>query len=1215
MPNQLETEALRGELSLQQRTSKLKEQQQLKQVRINKAVEDERTRQQQVQPALQKTRAVQQQPENDTFIGDLNEITGTVLERTLEEILDFAADSGDALEKWTGLESPRFAIGNQESLADRGLPLPFTKMRVAYLSADEWKEVSAEFEKRTGESADFLQEIDIPDVDRPDSTAGMITADMLRYIAGFALTRRMLPLKSAAAGATGAGRAGINAIEAGVAATIVTDPMEENLANIMRENFPSVTPDFLQYIESDEEDLDLFNRIKTGMVDSATGLLLEPMLAGIGYLRRVKKLRREAEAVEDVASDRTVRDLDAEEAAVREEPPVEPEAVPEIQVEDIGPAGRETPEQAADALRHETESLVDSVRTKAKDTLKSQEVLDRIRSGNIATADEGIDFNFSAREWDEIAEQAETDPQGLKSLINEVSEVFEEVTETATRGVQRTEVTEALAKQMGEKVSNVEDLFADLSQGPGLAARYLSASGMLQASAARVTQLARAAVVEGASRSATLAAERAIELHGALQAQIKGSQTEIARALNAMKRVKAASQASFDDIDDAIMLLAGRDSALRESYYRKLGDERSLRGVNRLVQKSKFRRGLDMAVELYINGLLSSLSTLTLNNVSNGIKGIEEIGERYLAAGIGTMRNAVRQAGGLPAIERVSLREANAFAFGTIKGHQMSLRIPLMEILQRSREVSIREAVQEAADAGRLGNTYRALIDEQPVTDSMQRVDLDTKKAIPGYIGSIARLPGRAILTSDEHFKSVAYFQELYARSYREAARRADNANLKGRKRQRFMASEVEKLRADPPDDIHMASMDFARYQTFQTPLEKGGVSRQFEMMLTRHPMLRFVVPFYRTPVNIVKQAFLDRTVMGASMRRGRNNLLRQLKNGGPEGDLAIARVATGSAVLGMAMEWYFSGNLVGSGQSNPSIRNTQQLSGIPPYSMKIGDTWVQYNRLDPFGMVLGFAADIAEVVEHWDPDEDDGPIWTAIVAALTVTSQNITSKTWFKGVADLTAAMEQPKRKAETFIESTTTTFVTPFSSLLRRINVDHDPIAREAWSWMDKWKKNIPGFSDELPPKRDLLGKPIDKQEYVGSAWYSPVAEGRETDNPVYRELARLEFDYTMPPKDIFSIGKDVTPEQYSRFLELRGQTRLGGNPTLEESLLDVMKSSAYENQISDAGRIAVVKDIISKYGTGARAQLLKEDSDLREQVIEAKRSGALELLQPQQ
>jgi hypothetical protein len=69
------------------------------------------------------------------------------------------------------------------------------------------------------------------------------------------------------------------------------------------------------------------------------------------------------------------------------------------------------------------------------------------------------------------------------------------------------------------------------------------------------------------------------------------------------------------------------------------------------------------------------------------------------------------------------------------------------------------------------------------------------------------------------------------------------------------------------------------------------------------------------------------------------------------------------------------------------------------------------------------------------------------------------------------------------------------------------------------------------------------------------------------------------------------------------------------MEEALLDVMQDSAYRNQISDAGRISVVKDVISKYGTGARAQLLKEDSDLREQVIEAKRSGALELLQPQQ
>jgi hypothetical protein len=151
--------------------------------------------------------------------------------------------------------------------------------------------------------------------------------------------------------------------------------------------------------------------------------------------------------------------------------------------------------------------------------------------------------------------------------------------------------------------------------------------------------------------------------------------------------------------------------------------------------------------------------------------------------------------------------------------------------------------------------------------------------------------------------------------------------------------------------------------------------------------------------------------------------------------------------------------------------------------------------------MLMGLGADLALAAE-WYQDDDDADFMEAGSLAMIVVTTNITDKTWFKGVAELVGAIEDPKRYGKNWINSTTA-FVTPYSSLLRRINVDHDELARETWTWMDNWKANMPGFSEDLPVRFDILGQPKYKRDYLGPSWASPVAAGVERDDPVYQDL----------------------------------------------------------------------------------------------------------------
>ena len=171
------------------------------------------------------------------------------------------------------------------------------------------------------------------------------------------------------------------------------------------------------------------------------------------------------------------------------------------------------------------------------------------------------------------------------------------------------------------------------------------------------------------------------------------------------------------------------------------------------------------------------------------------------------------------------------------------------------------------------------------------------------------------------------------------------------------------------------AALGEARYNTFTQPL--GPTGQAITNFFNKIPGGRIIVPFMRTPMNIFKYA-VERTP-GAPLVLSETR--ENLKAGGIRRDQALARIAFGSSIMGMIWAMAAQGIITGGG-GGPDEQRKRRLTGWQPYSIKIGDTYYSYNRLDPLSTIMGFTADLVTA------DEPAVPAPTSAPAAVPATPE-----------------------------------------------------------------------------------------------------------------------------------------------------------------------------------------------------------------------------------
>lgn len=757
----------------------------------------------------------------------------------------------------------------------------------------------------------------------------------------------------------------------------------------------------------------------------------------------------------------------------------------------------------------------------------------------------------------------------IKNLLNLNTEQFKTQFFESRRGVRTWEETEKAAKKY-----TLEDL---LGREPG------QAFNAEQSLNARVLQVTSAENLQGmtekirtgnASDNDKLEFMQAFGLHYAIMNQVAGITAEAGRTLNIFR--KMAGGGDIKQVQEIMKNMPASPEELAEA----LSTMDSPVGVNKLVKGAMRATTKDMFLEAWINGLLSGPQTHMVNSLSNALNAVWQVPERFLAGMLGRV---------LPGEQVIKETEALQQAYGLVEGFKDGIKAFGKVVRTGATEDELTKLEAARYKAITAENVRQLPMIKKLAPNALQEGGVAARAV--DFMGETIRTPGRFLMAEDELFKSIGYRMELRAQAFRMATQEGLEGDA--------LANRMAEILQDPEKlapNVHLAAVDAARYQTFTSPLESkllGALSQ------SKNPVIKLIVPFVRTPTNILKYAF-ERTPFAAMSSKVRADI----SAGGARRDLALARISMGSMLMSAAAIMAAEGKITGGGPSDPKLSANLRRQGWQPYSIKIGDKYVQYGRLEPLGMIFGLAADFSEITglagDELSPESEN--LASAIVMAV---SRNVTSKTWLRGISETVQAMDDPDRYGNRYIQNYARSLV---PSIVAQAERSIDPELEAVYSLSDSIKSRIPGYSDDLPPRRDLWGDPVTTQISTGKrSWgevaystISPIYISEGKSSPIDKELTRMKIGLSKPGKkqSIMGVPMELTPKLYDEFIQISTKKVINGKD-LKDFLNDFVKNPDYK-QMSDDRKEEEVRNIMTKARNIARMKMVEKYPQLRDVAI---------------
>lgn len=717
----------------------------------------------------------------------------------------------------------------------------------------------------------------------------------------------------------------------------------------------------------------------------------------------------------------------------------------------------------------------------------------------------------------------------VKGAMSRLSELYEENIRTATRDKVSWEQTYAEARNI-YRISTGEDpppapvANADYAK---LSADLYARKQLLTSGAEHLINLRNEYIKARAENRATdemrLEILAQVDRIGKAQAEVRGAQAEVGRALNILKSTNR-DKAYYDELNEVLnqRFKTGEnlaDAANRPTFDNimdMLGQYENPSQVLKFASKATKPNWLDKFMEVYTAGLVSGVVTQTANIF--GSAAMLPLRPLVDAAAVGF--GAFRKEG-----ERVAAVEPLARVAGTVMGTVDAARI--------------------AGAVARSGVPYKMTPDQ-------------VRNAIPGKAGEIVRIPYRALATADAFFRVLNERAEAYTLAARQATKEGLNPAT------REFRERIAQIAADPPDamaeKIEAAGLRF----TFASPV--GNLGQTLLTARRKSPLLTFIIPFVQTPINAVKE-MLRYSPLSPAVKEWRDDIAK----GGVARDKAIAEVSVGVAMGATVMTLAAADNLSGNGPVEPEKRRVLLASGWQPYSIKVGGKWYSYQRIQPIGGLLGMYADTQEIWEQMTEEEQRNAM-AAIGAAF---ANAITNQTFLQGVTNFIEAFSEPERFMERYIQNQVASFV---PGILGQTAPLIDPYRREVYSIFDAVTNRIPLASQTLLPQRDVFGEAIENKDRVGII--GPVTVTTESEDKVRSEAARvgLGIGVTRRYIELFDMGEDdlgrvnLTPEQRDVLAEQSGKMaytildQLVNSPGWDD-MPDIIKRQTMERVFEDA------------------------------------------------
>lgn len=637
-------------------------------------------------------------------------------------------------------------------------------------------------------------------------------------------------------------------------------------------------------------------------------------------------------------------------------------------------------------------------------------------------------------------------------------------------------------------------------------------------------------------------------------------------------------------------------------------------GVTKLATKYGRSKVLGVTTEVFISNILSGFKTLIVNGMGTSIqlmnvvetavaaqarrvvKGAGKAALRFGQAGqTAADRLAVNIGRYLTAEEGVAIGEASALMHGTLG--------------------ATRDAWRLAARAFRTGQTLDDVVKfetgapgrvKQISAENLLRPEWqDTyfAKFLNGLGAAVRVVPERGMAPTDEFFKTMAYRAEIERQAFLHVSKQLDAGKITLQDAEQAAREFME----NAPPKVVAAAEQFMKEMTFQNNL--GASGRHVQAWVNSTPGMTMIAPFIRTPVNLFKQAHAKRSPLALFSAQ----FWRDVRKGGRARDLALTRVAMGSATVAVVANYVADGTITGGGPQNPQERKVW-LETHQPYSIRVVNPFTgvakyhSYARIEPIAFVIGATADACEIYAYLnsnteslkDLKDEEAQGYEVAAAIVAGVANNTMSKTFMSGMANTMEMFSDPRRYIEPWLAGYATAFV-PWSGAVNTAAQISDPYLREAWTMTDKIKSRIPGLSATLPASRDFFGESKERARGELLGVVSPMPSMTPEYDPVMNELARVmqssrTVPITMPSKQVDGMRLDA--REYDKLITLARVEPIFDGMTFKEKLDEVMGMDTYLDA-TDTMKSEILRDIQNRADSAARAMLEQEDDAFAERI----------------
>ncbi len=620
---------------------------------------------------------------------------------------------------------------------------------------------------------------------------------------------------------------------------------------------------------------------------------------------------------------------------------------------------------------------------------------------NIKSLADGGDFNFDYIDTED----------DVKALITGVGEQLADEQKLRTRGKIPNEMTmnEAAGILADEIGFQTDVLNRKIGEGGFTAAQFVAGRTILVKSGQTLTDLA--AKIKGGTADAgdRLRFRRQLAIHSGIQLQLKGFQTEAARALQSFQ-IKIDGELDLDRFNEeaATMLANDGDAGITDELAKKLlgavEKNGSLKAINTFADLGWDAKTSQMISEAYLAGLLSSPATQMKNIVGTAGFMLYQIPAELIAGMTGAVfRKGQRILGDSYPIDPDQVYVEDALL--RFKGWMDSYKDAM-------RAASIAYKTEVPA-----GGVSKLDVDNYTAVQGNPRSQSVFSRAITD-LGKRMRIPFRLLLAGDEFFKTISQRGELYTAANRSYQNVINNGGSV------VEAQDAAGITLLDPRAISEQLDTKAKYDTMQSDLGKFG---QFTSMAQRFhvkgiPVGRFILPFATAPTNDLLRTLEFQPINPVAWAR-----IFGSKGTPKERQMAFGKMAVGSAIMAVYAQDAMEGRITGGYPRDPKLRESlppgwQPYShvtrgkgfpeGLPlydQYGIPNGPlNYTSYNGFGPASTLLGLTANVLQnAVRTRDPELQGAYISAAVLGAVDYFSE----LPMLQGLADVQTMMDQAQR------------------------------------------------------------------------------------------------------------------------------------------------------------------------------------------------------------